>query len=104
MESTTCTPGAADSNSATDGIVAVTADHLIMNVIHVHLMLRELGMPPRYSRRRISNQQHTYVSVGRHDRGDVPALSNDPPDRVGDQLLLAARPDLHERPGWWQWR
>ena len=71
------------------GVIAVAADYLIMDIVHIELVVRQLGMPSGDSRRWIGHQQHAYVGIGRYHRCDVTTLGDDPLDRIGDQLLLA---------------
>ena len=70
------------------GVITIPPDHLIGYRVNVHLMLGELGMSPRYSRRRVGDEEHAYVGVGRYHSGDVSSLSDDAVDCLGDQLLL----------------
>ena len=84
----TCTPGAAEVNSATVESSAVAPDHLVGDRVDVD-PVRQLGVPAGHPRRGVGDQQHPDVGVRGDDGGDVPALGDDPPRRVGDQLASA---------------
>src|SRR4029453_5560505 len=70
------------------GIVTVPADDLIGDSVDIHPVLSELGMSPRDSRGRVSDEENAYVGVGCHHGGDVSPLSDYSINCLGDQLLL----------------
>ena len=70
------------------GIIAVAANDLIGHCVHIYLMIGEFSMPPRYTCGWVSHQEHAYVGIWRHNGCDVPSLSDDPADGLGDELPL----------------